>query len=79
LLNAVNSSRIFCTAGESTVSCNQVPIVDYLPNSQDERRITPEGYVLLHNEECIMAAVSRCSLRHHHHAKSRNIAQKSSL
>ena len=30
-----------------------VSIVDYLPNSQNERRITPEDYVRLYNEECI--------------------------
>ena len=28
-------------------------IFDYLPNSQNERRITPEDYVRLYNEECI--------------------------
>lgn len=30
-----------------------VSIVDYLPNSQNERRITPEDYVRLYNKECI--------------------------
>ena len=40
-------------AGKSTVSCSPVSIVDDLPNSQNERHITPEGYLRLHNEECI--------------------------
>jgi hypothetical protein len=53
LLNDVNSLRNFCTAGESTVSCSPVSIVDDLPNSQNEWRITPEDYVRLYNEECI--------------------------
>ena len=53
MLNAVNSSRTFCTAGESTVLSSPVSIVDYLPNSQNERRITPEDYVRQYNEECI--------------------------
>ena len=35
------------------MSCSPIPIVDYLPNSQNERRITPEDYVRLYNEECI--------------------------
>ena len=30
-----------------------VSIVDYLPNSQNERRITPEDYVRQYNKECI--------------------------
>ena len=38
-------------AGKSTISCSPVSIVDYLPNSQNERRITPEDYVRLYNEE----------------------------
>ena len=29
------------------------PYVDYLPNSQNERRITPENHVRLYNKECI--------------------------
>ena len=33
--------------------CNPIPIVDYLPNSQNEQRITPEDYVRQYNEECI--------------------------
>ena len=40
-------------AGKSTISCSPVSIVDYLPNSQNERRITPEDYVRQCNEECI--------------------------
>ena len=35
------------------MSCSPIPIVDYLPNSQNERRITPEDCVCLYNEECI--------------------------
>ncbi len=30
-----------------------VSIIDDLPNSQNERRITPEDYVCQYNEECI--------------------------
>jgi len=33
------------------VLSSPVSIVDYLPNSQNERRITPEDYVRLYNEE----------------------------
>ena len=33
--------------------CSPVSIVDDLPNSQNERDITPEDYVRLYNEECI--------------------------
>ena len=35
------------------MSCSPVSIVDYLPNSQNERRIIPEDCVRLYNKECI--------------------------
>ena len=43
----------FVPLEKSTVLCSSVSIVDYLPNDQNERRITPGDYVRLYNKECI--------------------------